>query len=529
MARQIIINSTPQETRVVTMENARILQVQIERARERGIAGSIYKGRVTRVLPGMQAAFVDIGLPKAVFLAGADFYPIDVADYTDPVAEDDEKVVNDGAATPNPLAGAHRRDAAALPPIEERLQKGQEVIVQIGKEPIGSKGARVSSNISLPGRLLVYLPASQQVGVSRRIEDEEERRRLQQAVESVAALRGGVIVRTACLGVPKREIQADLRILRNLWHQISRRAESAEPPTLLHQDLDVILRTVRDIWVMDVGKIVVDNRRDYERILEFIESVMPRWQPRVELYELHEPIFERYGIEAQIAKALERKVWLRSGGYIVIDPTEALTSIDVNTGRFVGKSDQRSTALETNLEAARTIAEQLRLRNIGGVIVIDFIDMEHVADQDAVLSALTEALRSQRTRAEVHGFSALGLVELTRHRNRESLTQRLCEPCSTCGGTGTVKGAATSAYELLRSIRSSALATPRLRQLRVDIAPAVAAFLEQYEPDAIASLEEELGISVLIESPAETTGAPRSITLTSARPSTTKPAAAGPA
>lgn len=494
MARQIIINSIPQEARVVTMENARILQVQIERARERGIAGSIYKGRVTRVLPGMQAAFVDIGLPKAAFLAGADFFPIDAATWA---ASDAESAPSDAvAAVPPPADAAVER---TLPPIEERLEKGQEIVVQIGKEPIGSKGARVTSNLSLPGRLLVYLPASSQIGVSRRIEDEEERLRLQQAVESVSSLRGGVIVRTACLGVPKREIQADLRMLRKLWQSIHRRAESARAPALLHQDLDVILRTVRDIWVMDVGKIVVDSRTDYERIREFIEGVMPRWQPRLELYELPEPIFERYGIEAQIAKALERKCWLRSGGHIVIDSAEALTVVDVNTGRFVGRTDQRSTALATNLEAADAIAEQLRLRNIGGVIVIDFIDMEHDADKQSVLAALREALREQRSRADVYGFSELGLVEMTRHRSRESLTQRLCEPCPQCAGRGHVPSVANAAYDALRTLRRAARAAGAGQRVAAPLSAPVAAFLAQFEAGAIADLEREFGVHVDLE------------------------------
>ena len=475
---------------MVTMENARILQVQIERARERGIAGSIYKGRVTRVLPGMQAAFVDIGLPKAAFLAGADFFPVDASDYTDTGDDDIEPAA---AAPPSAV------EPSSLPPIEQRLQKGQDVIVQIGKEPIASKGARITSNLSLPGRLLVYLPGSRQIGVSRRIDDEEERARLQHAVESVATLRGGVIIRTACRGVPKKEIQADLRVLRNLWHGISRKAETVDAPALLHQDLDLILRTVRDIWVMDVAKIVVDSRHQYERIGEFVDAVMPRWRPRVDLYELPEPIFERYGIEAQIAKALERRVWLRSGGYVVIDATEALTSIDVNTGRFVGKSDQRATALDTNLEAAQVIADQLRLRNIGGVIVIDFIDMEQPADREAVLAMLTESLRNQRTRAEVHGFSELGLVEMTRHRNRESLAQRLCDPCPTCMGKGHVKGTATTAYEVLRKIRHAGQTVPHARQVVASVPAAVAAFLAEYEPNALREIEAELSIEVVVD------------------------------
>jgi ribonuclease G len=512
--RQIIINSTPQEARVATMENARLLEIQVERVRERSLAGSICKGRVLRVLPGMQAAFVDIGLEKAAFLPGADFFPLsadeyalqeptfEAADETAPAATD-----GDGAAE---LAPPPRRPRS-VPPIEERLQKGQDIIVQISKEPIGSKGARVTSNISLPGRYLVYLPFSRQVGVSRRIASEEERQRLREAVEAVAPDSGGIIIRTACEGVSKREIQSDLRLLRKLWTRLSRKAETLPAPALLHQELDVILRTMRDLSASDVTRVVVDNRRDYQRILDFIDEVMPRWRPRVELYDLVEPIFERYGIEAQIAKALERKVWLKSGGYIVIDHTEALTAIDVNTGRFVGKTDHHETALRTNLEAARVIVDQLRLRNIGGLIVIDFIDMENAEHRKAVLGALTDALKADKARANIVGLSELGLVEMTRQRTRESLARRLCEPCPTCGQRGTVKGIATTAYEVLRRIRREATINAPVQQVVVHLHPSVAAFLAQYEPAALRELERELSVAILVHQTAGDTPADYSV------------------
>jgi ribonuclease G len=509
--RQIIINSTPQEARVASMENARLLEIQIERVRERSMAGSICKGRVARVLPGMQAAFVDIGLEKAAFLPGADFYPLNADEYAlsegrddasariEPAADAAEDV--DGAGKP-----VHRRQRV-LPPIEERLSKGQDIIVQISKEPMGTKGARITSNISIPGRYLVYLPLSGQIGISRRIASEDERQRLREAVEAVMPESGGIIIRTACEGVSKREIQSDLRLLRKLWTRLSRKGETLPAPAVLHQELDVVLRTIRDLSAADVTRIVVDNRRDYQRILDFIDEVMPRWRPRVELYEHIEPIFERYGIEAQIAKALERKVWLKSGGYIVIDHTEALTAIDVNTGRFVGKTDQHETALRTNLEAARVIVDQLRLRNIGGLIVLDFIDMENADHRKAVLSALTEALKTDKARANIVGLSELGLVEMTRQRTRESLAQRLCEPCPTCAQRGHVKAVATTAYEILRRIRREATLNGPVHQVAVTLHPAIAAFLGEYEPAAIRELEHELGIAVTLaptaESPAQ--------------------------
>ena len=499
--RQIIINSTPQEARVATMENARLLEIQIERVRERSMAGSICKGRVLRVLPGMQAAFVDIGLEKAAFLPGADFYPFSADEYalSEPAFEGDAPAPapSEGGNADASLAPPARRPRA-VPPIEDLLQKGQDVIIQISKEPIGTKGARVTSNISLPGRYLVYLPASRQVGVSRRIASEEERQRLREAVEAVAPESGGIIIRTACEGVSKREIQSDLRLLRKLWTRLSRKAETLPAPAVLHQELDVILRTMRDLSASDVTRVVVDNRRDYQRILDFIDEVMPRWRPRVELYELVEPIFERYGIEAQIAKALERKVWLKSGGYIVIDHTEALTAIDVNTGRFVGKTDQHETALKTNLEAARVIVDQLRLRNIGGLIIIDFIDMENAEHRKAVLAALTEALKADKARANIVGLSELGLVEMTRQRTRESLARRLCEPCPTCNQRGLVKGVATTAYEVLRRIRREATMNAPVQQVAVQLHPAVAAFLAQYEPAALRELERELSAEIIV-------------------------------
>ena len=503
MPRQIIINSTPQEARVATMENARLLEIQLERMRERSMAGSICKGRVLRVLPGMQAAFVDIGLEKAAFLPAADFFPLSADEYAlrEPTFE-----AEPADAPPAAVASVAGTEPATTPrrprnapPIEERLQKGQDIIVQISKEPIGTKGARVTSNISLPGRYLVYLPFSHQIGVSRRIASEDERQRLREAVEAVASESGGIIIRTACEGVSKREIQSDLRLLRKLWTRLARKAETLPAPAILHQELDVILRTMRDLSASDVTRVVVDNRRDYQRILDFIDEIMPRWRPRVELYDLVEPIFERYGIEAQIGKALERKVWLKSGGYIVIDHTEALTAIDVNTGRFVGKTDQHETALRTNLEAARVIVDQLRLRNIGGLIVIDFIDMENAEHRKAVLAALTEALKADKARANIVGLSELGLVEMTRQRTRESLARRLCEPCPTCNQRGIVKGVATTAYEVLRRIRREATMNGPVQQVVVHLHPSVAAFLARYEPAALRELERELSAEILVQ------------------------------
>lgn len=492
MAREIIINSAPYETRVALLEQKRLTEVFIERARDRGVAGNIYKGRVTRVLPGMQAAFVDIGLEKAAFLHGSDLY----ADLGDEFITEEDLLAD--TVEEGEDAGNHR-PALRRVPIEERLKKGQEIVVQVAKQPIGSKGARVTSVISLPGRHLVFTPSTHHVGVSRRIEDEDERARLKEIVESERPQEGGFIIRTACEGLSKREIQGDSRFLLKLWDRILHKSDRAGAPTLLHYDMDLVLRTVRDLFTADTQRLVVDNPRDYQRILDFLDTVMPRLKPRVELYENTEPIGDRFGIDSQIAKALERKVWLKSGGYIVIDHTEALTVIDVNTGRFVGKKTQEETVLQTNLEAAKVIIEQLRLRNIGGLIVIDFIDMEDGTNQRQVFETLGDSLKKDKARSKVLRISDLGLIEMTRKRTRESLAQVLCAPCPECTGRGFVKSTETIAHEILRRVQREAALNPGVVQIMVQVHPAVAQFLEREEERILRSLEAQLGKKVLIK------------------------------
>ncbi len=491
MAREIIINSAPYETRVALLEQRRLIEIFIERARDKGVAGNIYKGRVTRVLPGMQAAFVDIGLEKAAFLHGSDLY-----------ADLGEEFLTEEGPTPIEISnGATGREhkAARRIPIQERLKKGQEVLVQVAKQPIGTKGARITSLISLPGRHLVFTPSSNHVGVSRRIEDESERTRLKEIVESERPPEGGFIIRTACEGLSKREIQGDIRFLLKLWSRILNKSERVSAPTLLHYDMDLVLRTVRDLFTADTQRLVVDNPRDYQRILDFLDTVMPRLKSRVELYEEAEPIGDRFGLEAQIAKALERKVWLKSGGYIVIDHTEALTVIDVNTGRFVGKKTQEETVLQTNLEAAKVIVEQLRLRNIGGLIVIDFIDMEDHENQREVFEALSDVLKKDKARSKLLRISELGLIEMTRKRTRESLTQLLCAPCPACAGRGDVKSTETVAYEVLRRVQREAAVNPGLAQITVQAHPSVAQFLDREEDRSVRALEAKLNKKIVIK------------------------------
>ncbi len=510
MANLILINSTPEEARVALVENGALAEIHIERTRDRGIAGNIYKGKVVRVLPGMQAAFVDIGLPKAGFLHVSDFYP--GVDELPMIDADAVEGGADGVATPEPEP-APLLDAPAVPefsvtaqetepipaPLEERLRRGDEILIQVAKEPLGSKGARITSHISLPGRYLVYLPTTNHLGVSRRIEDEAERQRLREIVLALKPAGAGFIIRTVCVGLSKRELQADMRFLIKLWNRILKRSEDASAPCQLHYDMDLILRCIRDLFTSDVAKVIVDRAVDQQRILDFVDSFAPRLKTRIELHEGGEPLFDQYGIEPAISRALERRVWLKSGGYIVIDQTEALTTIDVNTGRYVGTRNQEETVLKTNLEAAREIVDQLRIRNLGGIIIIDFIDMMDPASRQRVMDAFDAALRQDKMRSNILKISELGLVEMTRKRTRESLSHQLTEPCPSCEGKGRIKSVATIAYEIMRRIRYVAAAAPATGRIVVRAHAAVAAFLCEDESLAMDALERELGHRITVE------------------------------
>lgn len=510
MANLILINSTPEEARVALVENDALAEIHVERARDRGIAGNIYKGKVVRVLPGMQAAFVDLGLPKAGFLHVSDFYPgVDELPAVDADAMEGDGDERAAAETPTPLldvppvpefsvTAAETEPAPA--PIEERLHRGDEILIQVAKEPLGSKGARVTSHISLPGRYLVYLPTTNHLGVSRRIEDEEERQRLRDIVLAMKPPGAGFIIRTVCVGLSKRELEADMRFLIKLWNRILKRsAEDAAAPCQLHYDMDLILRSIRDLFTAEVAKVIVDRAADHQRILDFIESFAPRLKARVELHAGPEPLFDRYGVEPAISRALERRVWLKSGGYIVIDQTEALTTIDVNTGRYVGKRNQEETVLKTNLEAAREIVDQLRIRNLGGIIIVDFIDMVDPASRQRVMDAFDAALRSDKMRSNILKISELGLVEMTRKRTRASLSHLLTEPCPSCEGKGRIKSIATIAYEIMRRVRYVAGTAPGTGRIVVRAHAAVAAFLCEDESPAMDLLEREIGRRITVE------------------------------
>lgn len=480
MASELVINVTAQETRIALIEKGTIAELYIERTREKGIVGNIYKGRVVRVLPGMQAAFVDIGLEKAAFL-----YVADVFD----AIEEYENLLDDGKKDHPHDEGSHQ-EFKVLHPIEDLLQEGQELLVQVSKEPIGTKGARITSHISLPGRHVVYMPTVDHVGISRRIEGEEERERLREIVDRVRQPGCGFIVRTASEGKSEEDLRSDMQYLAKIWSEIVKKKEKATAPCLIHADLDVVQKVVRDIVTDDVNRIVVDSKPDHDRLVQFISTFMPKMKSSVEFYDDEESIFDHYGLEVEISRALGRKVWLKSGGYIIIEQTEALTAIDVNTGRFVGKHNLEDTILKTNLEAVKEIAYQLRLRNIGGIIIIDFIDMEKEVNRDKVYAALEEALKGDKSKTNILKISELGLVEMTRKRVRESIGRMMCESCPYCEGRGYVKSKTTVCHEIFRELRREMLDI-RGTKVLLTVHPQVADLLYDEERRGLEELERK--------------------------------------
>jgi ribonuclease G len=495
MGSEILIDTTSHETRVALLEYSSVTELYVEREKDKGIVGNIYKGIVTKILPGMQAAFVDMGLRRAGFLYVADVEALDSGESLEKLIED-EPVEED-----EKLLADKRRPGRRLldSPIEELLQEGQEILVQVSKEPIGTKGARLTAYITLPGRYLVFMPMVDHIGVSRRIVNEEERQRLKEIVREAKQPGVGFIVRTVSEGVDRQELHSDMAFLSKLWEDIQKKATVLPAPALVHPDLNIILRTVRDLFTSEVDRLIIESPHDYETCLEFVRSYLPHLQPKIELHQGKEPIFEAYGIELEIERALGRKIWLKSGGYIVIDHTEALVAVDVNTGRFVGKRNPEETILQTNLEAIKEIVYQLRLRNIGGIIIIDFIDMEREESREKVYNALLNALRSDRSRTRISKISELGLVEMTRKRVRESLGRVLCRPCPYCDGSGTIKSAATICYEILREIRRAATNSQKRRKIMVRLHPVVADMLLEEEGGFLESLEEVFQKQIIIK------------------------------
>lgn len=481
MANELIINVMPWETRVALLEDRVLGELYIERTKDRGIMGNIYKGKVVKVLPGMQAAFVDIGLEKAAFLYVSDVYGR---------VEDYEEMGFQGEETLNYFNPSSQ--------IEDLLSEGQEILVQVSKEPLGTKGTRITSHITLPGRYLVFMPTVDHIGISRRIRDEKERRRLREIVQAIKPPPSGFIVRTASEGAEPDQIRNDMDFLLRLWGNIQKKKENSTARSLIHADLTMVLRVIRDILSPQLNRIVIDSKEEYDNILSFINTYMPKQKYEVILYEKEEPIFDAYGIEMEIDKILGTKVWLKSGGYIVIDMSEALVAIDVNTGRYVGKRNLADTILKTNLEAAKEITYQLRLRNIGGIIIIDFIDMEREGDREKVYQALEEALKKDRQKTNIFKISELGLVEMTRKRTRENISRILSEPCPYCEGAGLVKSKTTVCYDIFREIErtSSELGG---HNILVEVNPEVADLLYEEERAGVEELERKLRKKIVIK------------------------------
>jgi len=474
MSEEILINVTPVETRVALVENGMLQEAYIERTSRKGIVGNIYKGKVVRVLPGMEAAFVDIGLERAAFIHASDVVP---------APQDEEE-------TPGPRT---------VPDIRSLLREGQSLVVQVTKDPIGTKGARLTTQLSIPSRFLVFMPGVSHIGVSQRIEDEEERARLKNLVEQAASedetASGGYIIRTAAEGASDEDVVADMAYLHRVSRSVQERMEKAPAPSVVYKDLPLFIRTVRDLIRPQTEKIRIDSRESHERVMEFVREFVTEFADRVEYYPGERPIFDLYSVEDEIQKALSRKVQLKSGGYVIIDQTEAMTTIDINTGAFVGHRNLEETIFKTNLEAARAISRQLRLRNLGGIIIIDFIDMVDPEHQRQVHRMLEKMLERDHAKTKITGVSELGLVEMTRKRTIESLGQILCEPCPICDGRGFLKTGETVCYEIFREIMRVNRAYDADSYL-VMASQAVVDRLLDEESDNVADLETFIGKTI---------------------------------
>ena len=443
MYTDILINATSYENRIALVENGNLREFYLERLSQKGLIGNIYLGRVVRVLPGIDAAFVDIGLERTGFLY------VDEALYV--FSENYQRLAPD-----HKLRQPLPPNFPDAPTIDKLLHEGQEILVQIAKEPIGSKGARLTCNITLPCRNLVFMPLTDHIGISRKIEDEITRQQLRDKIEVLRPPGTGFIMRTVAENIGNDELEADMEFLLLLWDEILTKSQKSPAPCLIYKDLDIILRAVRDFFTEAISELVIDCREVYEQLLSYAKTFAPQLQDKITYYDSDLPLFERYGVEADINSALEKKVWLRSGGYIVIEPTEALTVIDVNTGRYVGATDLAETIFKTNMEAVREIARQLRLRNLGGIIIIDFIDMDNEQHREELYTVFQEAMRDDKSKVNILKLSEFGLVQMTRKRLSESLTQMMCEPCLYCGGDGFIKSRRAICHEIFRKISRDA-------------------------------------------------------------------------
>jgi ribonuclease G len=512
MSTEILIHVTNEETKVALVEERLLVEFFFERKRSAGVVGNIYKGRVSKVLPGMQAAFVDVGLDKAAFLYVDDIYVEGMETLPEEMREDIPPVVPVSLPVGEGLGDAPiSEDASAKPetpkrparkPIEELLTEGQEILLQMTKEPISTKGPRATTYISLPGRYLVFMPQVNHVGVSRRITKEEERQRLKDMVNGLRTGKGGYIIRTVAEGMTEAEARADMIFLELLWQDIKSRGETVKAPSLVREDLDVMFRTIRDYLTTEIQTLYIDDAKEHQRVMDFIATYMPDYKSRVRLWEGEQSLFSAYDVDRHLAKALEKKVWLKSGGYLVIDRAEALTVIDVNTGRFVGESDPEETILQTNLEAVTEIARQLRLRNIGGIIIIDFIDMEKEKNRERVFQGFQESLSKDKARTNALKISDLGLVEMSRKRVREDLVHLLGETCAYCDGKGYTKSLRTIVYEIFEELRNVPAGGkgPKDRRVILFVHPEIQTVLQEEERDFLTAVERKIRRQVIIKS-----------------------------
>lgn len=478
MTEELLVNVTPQETRVAVIENGGLQELHVERSGSRGIVGNIYKGKIVRVLPGMQATFVEVGLDRTAFLHAADMLPHRGNGNADISGEEPASVRSE-----------------EVPDISHLVHEGQELVVQVAKDPIGSKGARLTTQLSIPSRHLVLLPGSTHRGISQRITDIDERDRLKQALDTAlesSPMVGGFIVRTAAESLPGGDFLADIEFLRRSWQRIEQRMQSARAGELIHADLPLSLRVIRDLAREDVEKVRIDSRETFATVRQFAIDLLPDMVERIEYYPGERPIFDLYSVEDEVQRALDRVVLLKSGGSLVFDQTEAMTTVDVNTGGFVGRRNLEETLFKTNMEAAQAIARQLRLRNIGGIIIIDFIDMVDQEHRRQVMRAFERALTHDRTRCHITDMSVLGLVEITRKRTRESLERVMTESCPACGGRGTQKTAQTVCYEIFREILREARAFGAEGYL-VMASQLVIDMLLDEESTGLADLQEFIG------------------------------------
>src|SRR5919106_132104 len=519
MTKEMIVSSNGHETMVAILEEDLAAEIFVERERQRGVVGNVYKGRVSKVLPGMQSSFIDIGLERDGFLYVDDV--VHTMEEFDKLAadEEDEKAVEPGplaGAEPEPLIGAELarpKDRTGdrerpKPKIEDLLREGQEILVQVVKEPLGTKGARLTSHVTMAGRFLVFMPTVDHVGVSRKIESREERSRLRGIVREFReahGFTGGVIIRTAAGGRSKEDIVSDLTYFHQVWTEIRQRMETRRPPAVLFQEQSLVTKLLRDLLTEDYSAIRLDNEQEYRRVVSLVERMMPNLVPRVKLYSKEFPIFEEYGVQAEIDKELRSKVWLKSGGYLVINQTEALVAIDVNTGRYVGKRTSgrlEDTIVKTNLEAVKEIVRQVRLRDLGGIIVLDFIDMEEKKNRQKVFQAVEQELRKDRAPSKALQVQDFGLVIITRKRVKQSLERALTEPCPYCAGAAVIKSSATICYEILTEVKKiSADLNGQSLVLRVN--PDIARALREEERAVFKDLRQSLGRDIALRADAQ--------------------------